>query len=223
MKIVSVPDRMLNTEFVRKRIFCVYHNFYSSNSTDKLSKSDVNLSNPKHFLKPKRIVDFGSKKILIDAETIRVSETFRYKGSTTLISEINFNHLSWSRAIRELPTFQQAWIKYCYGELLDYSSQIIICQHVWHEFEKEIKKNSINIKSKNKKILEALVWLAVQSSVYEVHYNKKLYSSSYLALLSGKSKNSWSQYFNDKWLLLLGICFNLDKEALINVERNHCK
>lgn len=221
MTIYKEPDFNLKVNYVRNRLFCVFNIFYSFNPEEKTGKRHVNLSDPKNFLKPKKIITINGKQKKIDAEPVRAGETGRFKSSTVLMSNINFVHLSWSRAIRGLPTHQQAWIRYCYGNSNNFADQTIVCEHIWNEFLKETERRKIKIKKSTLKVVRSLVWLAVQSSIVKIHTEKDLYKQSYLAFLAGKSKQAWKQNFCDKWHLLTGLCFELDKEALLNVDRNH--
>lgn len=214
------PVRYLEVEFIRERLFFVFNTFSSSklDKNDK-AKRNINLSNPKNFIKAKKTIRIDDIEIKIDAETIKAKETFKYKTSTVLISEENFRHLKWSRAVKQLNEIQQCWIKFCYGNFIDYSNQVIICNYVLSEFEKEKLKHNFRIKQKNMKIIKALVFLAIQSAAFEIHSYEKRYKSCELANLSQKTAHYWSQYLNQKWNLLLKICFILDEESLLNVYR----
>jgi len=148
-----------------------------------------------------------------------VTEIRRYKSSSILISDLNFSHLQWSRAVKSLNEPHLAWVLYCYGNKLDFNYQIVICQYVWSLFELKIKGLKIKLRKKTIDLLRNLTWLIVQNCVCQIKNDRNLYNQTELALLSKKSLNSWIQHYSHHCNHLHSICHQLDQEALINVDR----
>ena len=219
MKKNNEPDRRLLVEFVRQRLFCVFHVFYSSNNKKTILKNNIDLSNPQNFKRTKKSITIDGQKMKLESEMIRANETTGFKCSSVLLSELNYRHLSWSRAVRKTLEHEQAWIYYCYGNKLDFDYQIIICRHVWFEFNINIVDQQKKIRTATLELLKKLVWLAVQNAVYKIKNDLDIYSSKELADLAEKSITTWRGDYSCYWNQLLNICYSLDSEALINVDR----
>lgn len=219
MKKNNEPDRRLLVEFVRQRLFCVFHVFYSSNNKKTILKNNIDLSNPQNFKRAKKSITIDGQKMKLESEMIRANETTGFKCSSVLLSELNYRHLSWSRAVRKTFEHERAWIYYCYGNKLDFDYQIIICRHVWSEFNINIVDQQKKIRTATLELLQKLVWLAVQNAVYKIQNDLDIYSSKELANLTKKTEKNWSGNYNEFWHQLLAICYKLDREALINVDR----
>lgn len=219
MKKFNGPDRCLLVQFVRNRLFCVFHVFYSSNNKKTILKNNIDLSNPQNFKSTKKTITIDGQKMKLESAVIRATETTSFRCSSVLLSELNYHHLSWSRAVRKTYEHEQAWIYYCYGNKLDFDYQIIICRYVWFEFYTNIVDQQKKIRSSTIELLKKLVLLAVQNAVYKIKHDLDFYDSKKLANLTKKSVSSWSENYNNHWHQLLNICYKLDSEALINVDK----
>jgi hypothetical protein len=210
------PERSLIAEHVRRRLFCVFHVFYSRDNKTTALERNIDLSNPKNFKNRRRTTVIDGRKITLKTQFVRATESTRFKCSSVLLSELNYSHMKWSRAVRNINVNEQSWIYYCYGDKLDFDYQIIICRHVWSEF---ILNQQKKIRSSTIELLKNLTWLAVQHAVKKINYNYDYYDSKTLAKLTNKSVSCWCENYNDYWHQLLNICYQLDERALINVER----
>lgn len=219
MKKNNEPDRSLKVEYVRNRLFCALHVFYSLADKGTALGSNVDLSNPNNFKSCRRTIVIDGRKIRIKPQFVRATETTSFKCSSVLLSELNFIHFRWSRALRKTNEHEQAWIYYCYANKLDFDYQIIICRYVWNAFYADILNHQKKIRSSTIKLLKNLTWLAVEQAVNKINYNYYYYDSKTLAKLANKSVSCWSEDYNDYWHQLLNICYQLDAEALTNVDR----
>lgn len=213
------PDRCLLVEFVRQRLFCVFHVFYSFNNKKTILKNNIDLSNHRNFKRTKKSITIDGQKMKLESQMIRATETTSFKCSSVLLSELNYSHMPWSRAVRKTFEHEQAWIYYCYGNKLDFDYQIIICRHIWSEFNINIVDQQKKIRTATLELLKKLVWLAVQNAVYKIKNDLDIYSSKELANLTKKTEPNWCVNYNDFWNQLLAICYKLDRESLINVDR----
>lgn len=213
------PDRGLVTEYVRERLFFVFNVTDDIKRDKKIVLRHVDVSNPANFRRPSTVIEIDGKKIRVPAQTIHATEVKKYKSSSALISEINFHHLRWSRAVKNLSQPHFEWILYCYGNNLYFDYQVVICRHVWVMFETDIKLQKKRIRKNTIKILRSLTWLAVQSAVYKIKTDDDFYDRKTLAKLIEKSNTTWREDYSQYWQLLLNVCYKLDWESLINVDR----
>lgn len=206
------PDRSLIAEYVRQRLFCSFYVFYSCNSVPP--ENVANLRNPKKRTRLKNTERHVSA---------RTTETDKFKYSAILLSEINFKHLRWSRAVKNISDdCHRAWIYYCYADQLDFDFQIVICRRIWSEFNSTLFTQQKKIRTATLELLKKLVFLAVQNAVYRIKTDRDYYNSKTLARLAKKSISSWRENYNSHWNQLLKICYKLDYEALINASnRRH--
>lgn len=219
MKINHEPNREMLAEYVRNKLVFVF-NVVTKNKPEKRPLlRNIDARDPKNFRRSMRKIMIDGDEIKIPAQTTHVTETRRYNGSSVLISDLNFGHLQWSRAVKSLNEPHLAWVYYCYGNNLDFNYQIVICQYVWSLFELKIKALKIKLRKKTLDLLRGLTWLIVQNCVYQIKNNRNLYNQTEFALLSKKSLNSWIQHYSHHCNHLHSICHQLDQEALINVDR----
>jgi len=213
------PDRGLVTEYVRERLFFVFNVTDDIKRDKKIVLRHVDVSNPANFRRPSTVIEIDGKNIRVPAQTIHATEVKKYKSSSVLISEINFHHLRWSRAVKNLCEHELAWVNYCYGGKLDYDFQIIICRYIWATFEKFLYVQNLKLRKNTITLLHNLTWLIVQNCVYQIKNNKYLYNQTQLASLSKKSLSSWQHHYSQHCNHLNSICNQLDREALIHVDR----
>lgn len=219
MKNINEPIRDMITSYVRPRLFFVFNVVTKSKPEKRPILRNIDARDPKNFRRSMRKIIIDGDEIKIPAQTTHVTETRRYKGSSILISDLNFTYLSWSYAVRELNTPYFEWISYCYGNNLDFDYQVVICRHVWMMFETYIKLQKKRIRKNTIKILRSLTWLAVQSAVYKIKTDDDFYDRKTLAKLIEKSNTTWRENYSQYWQLLLNVCYKLDWESLINVDR----
>lgn len=201
------PDHSLIAEYVRRRLFCTFYVFYSCNNV--LLENTSDLRNSRKRTRPKKINHCISA---------RTTETGKFKYSTTLLSDINYRHLDWSRAVKNLSDdCYRAWIYYCYADQLDFDFQIVICRRIWSEFNSTLFTQQKKIRTTTLELLKKLVFLAVQNAVYKIKNDRDYYNRKTLARLAKKSISGWRENYNSHWNQLLKICYKLDYEALINV------
>lgn len=219
MKNINEPSRDMLAEYVRDRLFFVFNVVTKTKKEKQLKLRNIDARDPKNFRRSMRKIIIDGDEIKIPAQTTHVTEIRRYKSSSILISDLNFGHLQWSRAVKSLNEPYLAWVYYCYGNKLDFNYQIVICQYVWSLFELKIKGLKIKLRKKTIDLLRNLTWLIVQNCVCQIKNDRNLYNQTELALLSKKSLNSWIQHYSHHCNHLHSICHQLDREALINVDR----
>lgn len=219
MENINEPSRDMLAEYVRDRLFFVFNVVTKTKKEKQLKLRNIDARDPKNFRRSMRKIIIDGDEIKIPAQTTHVTEIRRYKSSSILISDLNFGHLKWSRAVKSLNEPYLAWVYYCYGNKLDFNYQIVICQYVWSLFELKIKGLKIKLRKKTIDLLRNLTWLIVQNCVCQIKNDRNLYNQTELALLSKKSLNSWIQHYSDHCNHLHSICHQLDREALINVDR----
>lgn len=219
MKKINEPSRDMLAEYVRYKLFFVFNVVAKTKKEKQQKLRNIDARDPKNFRRSMRKIIIDGDEIKIPAQTTHVTEIRRYKSSSILISDLNFGHLKWSRAVKSLNEPYLAWVYYCYGNKLDFNYQIVICQYVWSLFELKIKGLKIKLRKKTIDLLRNLTWLIVQNCVCQIKNDRNLYNQTELALLSKKSLNSWIQHYSHHCNHLHSICHQLDREALINVDR----
>lgn len=219
MKNINEPSRDMLAEYVRDRLFFVFNVVTKTKKEKQFKLRNIDARDPKNFRRSMRKIIIDGDEIKIPAQTTHVTEIRRYKSSSVLISDLNFGHLQWSRAVKSLNEPHLAWVYYCYGNKLDFNYQIVICQYIWSLFELKINELKIKLRKKTIDLLRNLTWIVVQNTVYRIRHQINLYSETDLALLSDKSLSSWSHNYSHYSDHLHSICYQLDHEALINVDR----
>lgn len=219
MKKINEPSRDMLAEYVRYKLFFVFNVVAKTKKEKQQKLRNIDARDPKNFRRSMRKIIIDGDEIKIPAQTTHVTEIRRYKSSSILISDLNFGHLKWSRAVKSLNEPYLAWVYYCYGNKLDFNYQIVICQYVWSLFELKIKGLKIKLRKNTIDLLRNLTWLIVQNCVCQIKNDRNLYNQTELALLSKKSLNSWIQHYSHHCNHLHSICHQLDQEALINVDR----
>lgn len=215
------PDHSLVVQYVRHRLFCVFNVFYSFNYKTVTGKKKMNQSDSANFTKPTKTIMLNGRKKKVQSDPVRAPETHKFKCSTVLLSELNYSHFAWSRAVRKINEYEQAWVYYCYGNKLNFDYQITICKYIWLEFNNNLLKNNKKIRLSTVSLLRDLVFLAVQNAVFKIKNNSDFYDSKTLAFLTKKSISTWRGDYSSYWNQLLNICYSLDREALINVDRQY--
>ncbi|UAN58327.1 bacteriophage antitermination protein Q [Serratia sp. JSRIV004] len=166
-----------------------------------------------------RTVVVGNRKVCAIIDPFHCPETRTRKQPFPPIDPLTFSTSSWRRAISAIETHQNAWVLYCYGQDLNYDYQVLICQHIWGEFQREIQGQKVTAKVRNR--LASLVWLAVQ---HWVGVRGGLLGHDYydaeLAELVGVAPDNWSKNYASRWDTLQRLVTVLDKDALQSVARS---
>lgn len=111
------------------------------------------------------------------------------------ITDSAFSSCVWRRAVLELDTSQQAWIRYCYGFDLHFDHQIEICRHIWELYIKQ--QGRIKFRKRVELRLIQLVWLAVQGeAAVNLNDTYKSYAATDLASFLSIHRDSWYQTFS---------------------------
>lgn len=221
MKKINEPSRDMLAEYVRYKLFFVFNVVAKTKKEKQQKLRNIDARDPKNFRRSMRKIIIDGDEIKIPAQTTHVTEIRRYKSGSILISDLNFRHLKWSRAVKSLNETELAWVHYCYGNKLDFNYQIIICRYVWAMFENYIKLQKKRIRKNTIKLLRSLTWLAVQSAVYKIKTDVDFYDRKTLAKLIKKSNTTWREDYSQYWQILLNVCYKLDLESLINVDRKN--
>ena len=155
------------------------------------------------------------RRVKAENSALYVMETRSRRCPMPPIKDKAFSSCSWRRAILTLDTCQQAWIKYCYGNDLNFAYQTEICRYIWETYQ--LRMMGVRLQKKVKKRIIALVWLQVQVFTEEIKKSRtKEYSDSALSKLLGISRQTWSEVYNHRWYLLHTILNDLDRCALKN-------
>lgn len=220
MSNVAVP-KGLQLEYIRTQIMHSQIMIQTVRETPAPLIDD--LSNPLNFKPPKRTIELedgeGTRTITIDAEPVTAAGCRPYQGPKLPIPANSLAFLSWSRAIRKLPDYQQSWLRYCYGSRPDYDDQVILTHHVWNALS--VDRTLPKMNKTTLSIMRPLAYLAVQASKSVINSSYVEYTASELAHLSGVSKNAWNISYQPRWELLMAICQEVDKEALYNASFRH--
>ncbi|MFS3602648.1 hypothetical protein BE839_01665 [Proteus mirabilis] len=162
-----------------------------------------------------RDLKLNGRFICRDTDPIYVLETRCRRTPKPMIDPVDFLLSSWRRAINALSEEQHSWIMYRYGYSLKFEHQVNISVYIWSEFEKQHKGKKITKKVKER--VRALVWLSVQA------FTGRNYLQTDLARLMGVKRNNWKMNYEIYWNSLLGICYELDKQALLSMRRMRSK
>lgn len=165
--------------------------------------------------KRQRIISLGKgRNVCAETDAMHCSETRSRRRPAPPIDPITYGSASWRRAVSELATPHAAWVRYCYGNDLNYEYQIAICLYVWNEYRPTLTGKRTT--EKVRKRIESLVWLAVQD--YAFGFECKLvshdYTDSELAELTGVSKSTWSENYKHHWEGLADCISRLDTDSL---------
>lgn len=212
----------MQLEFVRANLSSALLNVPPSRNHQIASMGGSISGSQCYLVRPTRKISFENYEVTVDADPVRCSETRSYKGSKILITPEAYELASWRRVVSLLPETYQAWTRYCYGDVLNFNDQIIICQHAWAAFL--AYQAEIGAKRMSKKItalFQKLVWLAVQDSKSFMNRREYAYGSADLAKLTGLTVENWCGNYQPRWSALLQVIEVLDQEALMYADQQH--
>ena len=170
-----------------------------------------------HTRKRLRIVQVEGRNVCATTDAMHCTETRSRRKPMPPIDPITYGTASWRRALGHLEPHQEAWIRYCYGNDLNYDYQVTICHFIWNEYRKTLTGKRTTEKARRR--IESLVWLAVQRYACECGCPKSCpdYSDSELAKLSGVSRSTWSENYLHHWVGLLKCAAQLDRASLFTI------
>ncbi|EPY8411045.1 bacteriophage antitermination protein Q [Klebsiella aerogenes] len=175
---------------------------------------------------PRHIVDLdggiGCGPSVVKALTtpVYVMETRSRRRPMPPINDIEFSYSPWRRAVNQLESHQQAWVRYCYGFDLNFQYQTEMCQYVWTEYQNyQVSKP---LQSRVIKKLVGLVWLAAQE-VAATRNNEtyKVYAGAALARMVSVDRSTWKRVYADHWEHLKRAFVEMDSNALQIIYRYH--
>lgn len=211
----------MNVEFVRN---CLTRAFLipSGSPGSKVDNvKETRKSASKFMHRPYRVEQLEKHSIHVPVDPVRASETMRYKGGKAPVLPTVFEDTAWIRAARESMPVHSVWLKYCYGDDLDWNGQVSLCQHIWGAFWPESLKLGVIPKPETEARLRTLVWLSVQAAKQQVNRGTNMFTDTQLAALLHIHKSVFSRSVKWHWLRMLKHCQQLDDEALANADRRH--
>lgn len=129
------------------------------------------------------------------------------------IKDMEFESAPWRRAVNSLNEHQQAWLRYCYGFDLSYKHQVMMCEHVWNNYQKCQVDNPLQ--SRVIKKLIGLVWLAGQEvAAMRSNETYKDYAGAALARMVSVDRSTWLRVYSGHWAALKAAFADLDEYAL---------
>ncbi|GLW38492.1 antiterminator [Pectobacterium carotovorum subsp. carotovorum] len=168
----------------------------------------------KYTRQRQRIVALDGRNVCATTDAMHCPETRSRKRPAPPIDPITYGTASWRRAVNELEPHHTAWVRYCYGNDLNYEYQKAICVHVWNEYKPTLTGKKTTDKVRRR--IESLVWLAVQryAATCGCVFVSRGYNDSELAKLSVVSRSTWSENYRHHWDGLTEIVSELDSESL---------
>ncbi|MEQ9852677.1 bacteriophage antitermination protein Q [Pectobacterium aroidearum] len=168
----------------------------------------------KHPRKRQRIVALDGRNVCATTDAMHCIETRSRKKPAPPIDPITYGTASWRRAVSELEPHHTAWVRYCYGNDLNYEYQKAICLHVWNEYKPTLTGKKTTEKVRRR--IESLVWLVVQryAATCGCLFVSREYNDSELAKLSGISRSTWSENYKHHWDGLTEMVSRLDSDSL---------
>lgn len=142
-----------------------------------------------------------------------VMETRSRRRPMPPIKEMEFAYAPWRRAVNALNDYQQAWLRYCYGFDLSYKHQVLMCEHVWKNYQKYLVENQLQ--SRVIKKLVGLVWLAGQEvAAARSNETYKDYAGAALARMVSVDRSTWMRVYSLHWAGLKAAFSDLDENSL---------
>lgn len=213
---------MLQLEYVRAHLSSALLNITVPREKLEESRIFTDQRNQRFQSKPVREITLDDRTIRIEATPVHCSETRPYKGGKLLISPEAYKLSRWRRVVSLLPPSYESWVRYCYGDSINFDDQITLCHHTWSVFSVYQAEIGAPVMSKKvKATVQKLVWLAVQESKKIVNRGSGDYCAADLARLSGVSEPNWTNVYQPRWKALLQVLTALDREALIHAEQEH--
>ncbi|MFJ5428991.1 bacteriophage antitermination protein Q [Pectobacterium actinidiae] len=168
----------------------------------------------------KRVVALDDRNVCATTDAMHCPETRSRKRPAPPIDPITYGTASWRRAVNELELHHTAWVRYCYGNDLNYEYQKAICVHVWNEYKTALTGKKTTEKVRRR--IESLVWLAVQryAATCGCLFVSREYNDSELAKLSGISRSTWCENYKHHWDGLTEMVSELDRDSLNTIIKN---
>lgn len=156
----------------------------------------------------------GSRFVNSLSAPLYVMETRSRRRPMLPIKDMEFAYAPWRRVVNALDDYQQAWLRYCYGFDLSYKHQVIMCEHVWKNYQDCLVKKPMQ--SRVVKKLVGLVWLAGQEVAAErSNETCKDYAGAALARMVSVDRSTWFRVYSGHWVELKAAFVALDEHALI--------
>ncbi|MEI7247994.1 bacteriophage antitermination protein Q [Pectobacterium carotovorum] len=168
----------------------------------------------KYTRQRKRIVALDGRNVCATTDAMHCPETRSRKRPTPPIDPITYGTASWRRAVNELDSHHTAWVRFCYGNDMNYEHQKAICLHVWNEYKPTLTGKKTTEKVRRR--IESLVWLAIQryAATCGCLFVSREYNDSELAKLSGISRSTWCENYKYHWDGLTEMVSELDRDSL---------
>ncbi|EMO4455827.1 antitermination protein [Klebsiella michiganensis] len=168
---------------------------------------------PRHIIDLDGGIGCGPSVVKALTTPVYVMETRSRRRPMPPINDIEFSYSPWRRAVNQLDSHQQAWVRYCYGFDLNFQYQTEMCQYVWTEYQNyQVSKP---LQSRVIKKLVGLVWLAAQE-VAATRNNEtyKVYAGAALARMVSVDRSTWKRVYADHWEHLKRAFVEMDSNAL---------
>ncbi|RSW72917.1 bacteriophage antitermination protein Q [Klebsiella aerogenes] len=175
---------------------------------------------PRHIIDLDGGIGCGTSVVKALTTPVYVMETRSRRRPMPPINDIEFSYSPWRRAVNQLDSHQQAWVRYCYGFDLNFHYQTLMCQHVWTEYQNyQVTKP---LQSRVIKKLVGLVWLAAQE-VAATRNNEtyKAYAGAALARMVSVDRSTWKRVYSGHWERLKQAFVALDRSALQFIYNQH--
>lgn len=214
----------MNVEFVRDNLLMAFLVPERSGDTKVYNVKETRQSTAymrKPFREEQLYSEDGPRIIHVPAEPVRASETRRYKGGKIPLPPRAFEDTAWIRAVRQIPAVHSIWLKYCYGDDLNWDGQVRLCDYIWHVFWRESLKLGVMPTEETELRMRPLIWLSVQSAKYQINRNQKMFMDSELASCIKVHQTVFSRQIKVHWMRMVACCIQLDHEALAYADRRY--
>ena len=158
----------------------------------------------------------GSKVVKTLATPLYVLETRSRRRPLPPMKDAEFASSAWRRSVNGLGEHLQAWVRYCYGYDLSFQHQMLTCQYVWAQFQRQ--QGSRKLQGRVTKKLVGLVWLAAQEvAAARSNDTYQQYAGAALARMVSVERSTWLRVYSAHWAAFKAAFVEMDSLALCEI------
>jgi hypothetical protein len=173
-----------------------------------------------------KTVEIDGYTFTTPADVVTYREGKKFKQSSTLITETDYQTSRWRRAILKLDVGELSWLLFCYGNKLNYGCQVNICNALWDAFMTRHKSDGFKKMNQNSlKIMRSLTFRCIQETRIkflfpETPFDEYEEDNTISSLLS-LSVRSWRKHHKKRWEIMKQCCLSIDELAMLMTAEKH--
>jgi hypothetical protein len=186
-----------------------------------LSAQDISFKQPEtnlniisKYRRPCQKIELeGGRWVNRNSDPVYAKETF-CSGELPLLWNYSMADQKVSLGIKKLSSIHGVWLRFAYGEKMEWEDTVKLTEWMWDIF---LKNEPKVLKGESRKLCKHLIWLAAQDVRAVLRDGSKAMSHKKVMGLSKKEKTSWDKYWASRWKMICNLCIDLDRQVLLKI------